>query len=111
MLLHWDRYTGTLLRRDRDGNPAGGLGSTGELRSIQDFYVKYALTGAGGVAEVGSIGGFVKEYQVDIDPAAMKAYGVDIAQIMAAVKNSNLDIGARTIEFNRVEYLTRSSAP
>ena len=63
------------------------------------------LTSAKGVAEVASIGGFVKEYQIDIDPNAMKAHGVNVAQIMAAVKNSNLDIGARTIEFNRVEYL------
>ena len=55
-----------------------------------------------------SIGGFVKEYQVDIDPNAMKAHGVNVTQIMAAVKNSNLDIGARTIEFNRAEYLVRA---
>jgi len=60
------------------------------------------------VAEVASIGGFVKEYQVDIDPNAMKAHGVSLTQIMAAVKNSNLDIGARSIEFNRAEYLVRA---
>ena len=78
------------------------------MRTIQDFYVKYSLTSAKGVAEVASIGGFVKEYQVDIDPNAMKAHGLNISQIMAAVKNSNLDIGARTIEFNRVEYLVRA---
>ncbi|MBT6765934.1 MAG: efflux RND transporter permease subunit, partial [Prolixibacteraceae bacterium] len=73
-----------------------------------DFYVRYSLTSAKGVAEVASIGGFVKEYQIDIDPNAMKAHGVNVAQIMAAVKNSNLDVGARTIEFNRVEYLVRA---
>ena len=66
------------------------------------------LTSAKGVAEVASIGGFVKEYQVDIDPNSMKAYGVNITQIMEAVKRSNLDIGARTIEFNRAEYLVRA---
>ncbi len=63
---------------------------------------------AEGVAEVASIGGYIKEYQVDIDPHAMKAHGVTIAQIIKAIKESNLDIGARTIEFNRAEYLVRS---
>ncbi|MBC8436197.1 MAG: efflux RND transporter permease subunit [Bacteroidales bacterium] len=97
----------TLEGRDKEGNPAGGW-DPHELRTIQDFYVRYALTSAKGVAEVASIGGFVKEYQVDIDPNAMKAHGVDVGQVMQAVKKSNLDIGARTIEFNRVEYLVRA---
>lgn len=100
-------YWYTLEGRDKEGNPAGGW-DPHELRTIQDFYVRYSLTSARGVAEVSSIGGFVKEYQVDIDPNAMKAHGLNIAQIMAAVKNSNLDIGARTIEFNRAEYLVRA---
>lgn len=100
-------YWYTLEGRDEEGNPTGGW-DPHELRTIQDFYVRYSLTAAKGVAEVASIGGFVKEYQVDIDPDAMKAHGVNISQIMAAVKNSNLDIGARTIEFNRVEYLIRA---
>ncbi|MCF8370519.1 MAG: efflux RND transporter permease subunit [Bacteroidales bacterium] len=100
-------YWYTLEGRDKDGNPAGGW-DPHELRTIQDFYVRYSLTAAKGVAEVASIGGFVKEYQIDIDPNAMKAHGVNVMQIMAAVKNSNLDIGARTIEFNRVEYLIRA---
>jgi Cu(I)/Ag(I) efflux system membrane protein CusA/SilA len=97
----------TLEGRDTNGKPAGGW-DPHELRTIQDFYVRYALTSAGGVAEVASIGGFVKEYQVDIDPVAMRAHGVTVDQIMQAVKNSNQDIGARTIEFNRVEYLIRA---
>ena len=63
---------------------------------------------ADGVSEVASVGGFVKEYQVDIDPNAMKAYGVSVADVMLAVKKSNQDIGARTIEFNRAEYLIRA---
>ncbi|MDA3952871.1 MAG: efflux RND transporter permease subunit [Bacteroidales bacterium] len=100
-------YWYTLEGRDKNGKPSGGW-DPHELRTIQDFYVKYSLTSAKGVAEVASIGGFIKEYQIDIDPNAMKAHGVNIAQIMAAVKNSNLDIGARTIEFNRVEYLVRA---
>ena len=69
--------------------------------------MKYALSGARGVSEVASIGGYVKEYQVDIDPDAMKTYGVNVMQIMNAVKESNIDIGARTIEFNKAEYLVR----
>ncbi|MDY6800213.1 MAG: efflux RND transporter permease subunit [Bacteroidota bacterium] len=100
-------YWYTLEGRDKNGNPAGGW-DPHELRTIQDFHVRYSLTSAKGVAEVASIGGFVKEYQVDIDPNAMKAHKVNIEQIMAAVKNSNLDIGARTIEFNRAEYLVRA---
>ncbi len=100
-------YWYTLEGRDKNGRPAGGWDPQ-ELRTIQDFYVRYSLTSAKGVAEVASIGGFVKEYQVDIDPIAMRAQGVTVAQVMQAVKNSNLDIGARTIEFNRAEYLIRA---
>ena len=100
-------YWYTLEGRDKKGNPNGGW-DPHELRTIQDFYVKYGLTSAKGVSEVASIGGFVKEYQIDIDPNAMKAHGVTVTQIMNAVKKSNLDIGARTIEFNRAEYLIRA---
>ena len=96
----------TLEGRDKDGKPAGGW-DPHELRTIQDFYVGYSLASAKGVSEVAPIGGFVKEYQVDIDPDAMKAHNVNVAQIMRAVMNSNLDVGARTMEFNRVEYLVR----
>ncbi len=97
----------TLEGRDpRTGKPAGGW-DPHELRTIQDYSVKYALSSAEGVAEVASIGGFVKEYQVDIDPNAMKAFGVSIMDIMQAVKKSNLDIGAETIELNQVEYVIR----
>ena len=100
-------YWYTLEGRDSLGKPAGGWDPQ-ELRSVQDFYVKYALTSAKGVSEVASIGGYIKEYQIDIDPNAMKAAGVSIAQIIGAVKKSNLDIGARTIEYNRAEYLIRA---
>ncbi len=100
-------YWYTLEGRDKEGKPNGGW-DPHELRTIQDFYVKYGLTAAKGVSEVASIGGFVKEYQIDINPNAMKAHGVSVDQIMQAVKKSNLDIGARTIEFNRVEYLVRA---
>ena len=93
-------------RNPETGEPSGGWDPQ-ELRTIQDFYVGYALTSASGVSEVAAIGGFVKEYQVDIDPIAMKEYNVNVAQIMRAVKESNLDVGARTIEYNKAEYLVR----
>ncbi len=96
----------TLEGRDPQGRPTGGWDPQ-ELRSTQDWYVRYALQGVDGVAEVASIGGFVKEYQVDVDPDALRAYGVTLADVFNAVRNSNLDVGARTIEINRVEYVIR----
>src|SRR3546814_7186172 len=94
------------MRVPKTGKPYG-CWDPHDLRTLQDFYVKYTLTSAQGVSEVASVGGFVKEYQVDIDPEAMKAHHVTVAQIMQAVKKSNLDIGARTIEYNKAEYLVR----
>ncbi len=96
----------TLEGRDPEGKPAPGW-DLQELRSIQDFYVRYALQSTDGVAEVASIGGFQREYQIDVDPDAMRAYGISLAQVFAAVKDSNLDVGARTIEINRIEYVIR----
>jgi Cu(I)/Ag(I) efflux system membrane protein CusA/SilA len=96
----------TLEGRDKDGNTTGGWGLQ-ELRSIQDFYVKFALSSAKGVAEVASIGGFVKEYQIDIKPELIKQLGIPLKQIVSAVKNSNRDTGAQTLEINKVEYLVR----
>ncbi len=97
----------TLEGYDRDGNPTGGWDPQ-ELRSIQDFLVRYALASVDGVAEVASIGGFVKEYQVDIDPVAMREAGVNVNQIADAVRKSNIETGARTIEMNRAEYVVRA---
>ncbi len=96
----------TLEGRDSKGNPAGGWNPQ-ELRSIQDFYVRYGLNSASGVAEVASVGGFVKEYQVDANPDAMRAAGVTLEDILDAVKKSNIDIGAQTMEINLVEYYVR----
>jgi len=96
----------TLEGRDSEGNPSGGWGPE-ELRTIQDFIVKYKLAGVEGVAEVASIGGFVREYQVDVNPDAMRAAGVSLQQVIAAVRKSNLDVGARTLEINRAEYIVR----
>ncbi|GAB2497456.1 efflux RND transporter permease subunit [Algoriphagus taiwanensis] len=96
----------TLEGRDENGNPAGGW-DIHELRTIQDYYVRYALTAVEGVAEVASVGGYVKEYQVDVDPAALKANGVSLMDVMEAVRKSNLDVSANTIEVNRVDYFIR----
>ncbi|MDW3651853.1 MAG: efflux RND transporter permease subunit [Bacteroidia bacterium] len=99
-------YWYTLEGRDSTGNPTGGWNPQ-ELRTIQDFYVRYGLSSAEGVSEVASIGGYVKEYQVDVDPDAMKTYGITLDQVMRAIKGSNLDVGAQTIEINLAEYFVR----
>ena len=96
----------TLEGQDKNGNPTGGW-DLHELRTIQDWYVRYALLSADGVAEVASVGGHVQEYQVDVDPDAMRAYGVRLEEVFTAIKMSNADVGARTIEVNRVEYVIR----
>ena len=97
----------TLEGRDpKTGKPTGGWDPQ-ELRTIQDYYVRYGLNAADGVSEVASVGGYVKEYQVDIDPDAMRSHGVNIMQVMLAVKNSNIDVGAGTMEVNKAEYLIR----
>ena len=99
-------YWYTLEGRDEDGNVTGGW-DLQELRSIQDFYVKYALSSASGVSEVSSIGGYVLEYQVDVNPELMKQYNIGLNQVVKAVKQSNRDIGAQTLEINQAEYLIR----
>ena len=96
----------TLEGRDEDGNPTSGW-ELDELRSVQDWYVKYGIMSAEGISEVASVGGFEKEYQIDVDPDAMRHYGVTLEQIFSAVKASNIDVGARTIEVNKVEYVIR----
>jgi copper/silver efflux system protein len=83
----------TLEGRDPHGLPAGGW-DLHELRTIQDWYVRYGLLSAEGISEVASIGGFVQEYQIDVDPDAMRAYEVTLDQVFTAVANSNLDVGA-----------------
>ncbi|OAN59762.1 cation transporter [Balneola sp. EhC07] len=96
----------TLEGRDKEGNPAGGWDPQ-ELRSIQDFYIGYALSGAQGVAEVSPIGGFVKEYQIDVNPNALLNYDISLSQVFDAVRKTNVDVGAQTIEINNAEYLVR----
>ena len=96
----------TIEGRDEQGNVTGGW-DLHEIRSVQDYYVKYALSSASGVSEVASIGGFVQEYQIDVNPELMRQYNIGLHQIVKAVKESNKDIGAQTIEINQAEYLVR----
>ncbi|PIB34932.1 cation transporter [Reichenbachiella sp. 5M10] len=99
-------YWYTLEGRDPEGNPTGGW-DLHELRKVQDFYVKYGLNAVEGVSEVASIGGFVQEYQVDVNPEALRVYGISLQQVISAVRQSNRDVGAQTIEINQAEYLVR----
>lgn len=99
-------YWYTIEGRDKDGNPTGGW-DLHEIRTVQDFYIKYGLNATEGVSEVASIGGFVKEYQIDVNPDALKAYNIPLHKVMMAVKKSNRDVGAKTIEINQAEYLVR----
>jgi len=97
----------TLEGRDPNGKLVGGW-DLHELRSIQDWTIRYALQGADGVAEVASVGGHVREYQVNVDPEKLAAHGVSIEQVAAAVRDSNQEVGARTLEINRAEYIVRT---
>ncbi|MGQ0703239.1 MAG: efflux RND transporter permease subunit, partial [Gemmatimonadales bacterium] len=81
--------------------------SPAQLRSIQDFQIRYALRGVPGVAEVASIGGFVKQYQVLLDPVRLQAYGVSAPEVIAAVRSANQDVGARTVELGGSDYAVR----
>jgi Cu(I)/Ag(I) efflux system membrane protein CusA/SilA len=96
----------TLEGRDPEGRPTGGWDPQ-DIRTYQDWLVGYSLLSVQGVSEVASIGGFVREYQVDLDPDLMRINGVTLGQVIEAIKNANRDVGARTIEVNRVEYLIR----
>jgi len=96
----------TLEGKDKNGNSTGGW-DLNELRTIQDWYVRYGLLAADGVSEVASVGGYVQEYQIDVDPDAMRSYNISINDVIKAVKNSNKDVGARNIEVNKVEYIIR----
>ncbi|GAA4278334.1 efflux RND transporter permease subunit [Aquimarina mytili] len=96
----------TLEGRDEQGNVTGGW-DLHELRSIQDYYVKNALSSVNGVSEVSSIGGYVQEYHVDVNPELMKQYGISLSQVTNAIKESNQDIGTQTLEINKAEYLVR----
>ncbi|MFH0913337.1 MAG: CusA/CzcA family heavy metal efflux RND transporter [Candidatus Omnitrophota bacterium] len=78
-----------------------------ELRSLQDWYVRYQLNSVSGVSEVGSVGGYVKQYQIDVDPNKLLAYNVRLMDVLTAVKRSNIDVGAKVFEEGQVEFIIR----
>jgi Cu(I)/Ag(I) efflux system membrane protein CusA/SilA len=91
-------YQYVLLGKDR---------SLAELRSIQDWYVRYGLAKAEGVAEIASVGGFVKQYNVVIDPARLRSFGIPLAKVREAIRASNMDVGGRTVELSEFEFVVR----
>ncbi len=78
-----------------------------QLRSIQDWYLRYELMSLPGVAEVASAGGFVKQYQVEVDPEKLRAYGLSLAAVNNAIKRSNIDVGGRLLEMGETEFMVR----
>jgi Cu(I)/Ag(I) efflux system membrane protein CusA/SilA len=78
-----------------------------ELRSIQDWYVRYQLTKARGVAEVASIGGFVQTYQVTVDPVKLRSFGIPLMKVAQVIRDSNRDVGGRAVEMAETEYMVR----
>ena len=96
----------TIEGLDSKGNPIGGW-DLQELRTVQDYHIKNALASVSGVAEVASIGGFVQEYQIDVDPERLEQYKITLSQVVKAVQQTNRDTGAKTIEINQAEYLVR----
>lgn len=96
----------TLEGRDAQGNVVGGWGLE-ELRSIQDWQVRYALLAAEGISEVASVGGYEKEYQIDVSPDLLRFYNVMLEDVVKAAASSNIDVGAGMMEVNRVEYIIR----
>jgi Cu(I)/Ag(I) efflux system membrane protein CusA/SilA len=81
--------------------------SLAELRTLQDWFVRYQLTKAPGVAEVASIGGFVQQYQVIVDPVKLRSYGVPLMKVVQAIRDSNRDVGGRVVEMAETEYMVR----
>ncbi len=91
-------YQYVLLARDK---------TLAELRSIQDWYVRYPLSKAHGVAEVASVGGFVRSYQVTVDPVKLRAFDIPLMRVAQAIRDSNRDVGARAVEMAEAEYMVR----
>ena len=95
------------LAVDQTKSPNGHGYDLGELRSLQDFAIRQQLAAVPGVAEIGSIGGFVRQYQIEVDSLKMRAAGVSLNQVMQAVSESNLNVGGKTIEENGMEFVVR----
>ena len=81
--------------------------SLDELRAVQDWYVRYQLAKAPGVAEIASVGGFVRQYSVTVDPARLREYGIPLARVSQVVRESNRDVGGRVVEMAETEYMVR----
>ena len=96
-------YWYTIENEENNINPK----SLAELRSIQDFYVRYLLQGVDGVSEVASVGGFVKEYQIDVDPKKLFAYNIHFSKLLKSIKESNIDVGAEVVEDGDREFIVR----
>lgn len=96
-------YWYTIENEENNKNPK----SLAELRSIQDFYVRYLLQGVEGVSEVASVGGFVKEYQIDVDPKKLFAYNIHFNKLIKSIKESNIDVGAEVVEDGDREFIVR----
>jgi Cu(I)/Ag(I) efflux system membrane protein CusA/SilA len=94
--------------RVEPGLAPGGSGyDLGELRAVQDYFVRYQLADVAGVAEVASVGGFVREWQIDVSSLKLKSHGVALGEVMDAVAQSNLNVGGKTVEENGAEYVVR----
>jgi len=91
-------YQYALIARDK---------TLAELRSVQDWYVRYQLAKAHGVAEVASVGGFVQTYQVTVDPVKLRAYGIPLMKVAQVIRDSNRDVGGRVVEMAETEYMVR----
>jgi len=91
-------YQYVLLAKDR---------TLAELRSLQDWYVRYGLAKADGVAEIASVGGFVKQYNVIIDPQRLRSFGLPLSRVREAIRASNMDVGGRTVELSEFEFVVR----
>src|SRR5437870_12904879 len=79
----------------------------GTLRSLQDWFIRYQLNSVPGVAEVASIGGFVRQYQVDVDPSKLRAYNIALHMVFDSIQRSNSNVGAKVVEANNMEYVVR----
>ncbi len=95
------------LEVDQTKSPNGRGYDLGELRSLQDWFIRYQLNSVPGVAEVGSVGGFVRQYQIEVDSQKMRAVGVSLDMVMMAVGRSNLNVGGKTIEESGMEFVVR----
>jgi copper/silver efflux system protein len=108
MLDAFDRNGDERINREELLKAANFRGlSLAELRSLQDWYLRYDLMGLSGVAEVASVGGFIRQYQVEVDPEKLRAFGIGLMAVQQAVRNANLDVGGRLIEMAETEYMVR----